>query len=213
MIKGSFGSKGVDNWQMRFTVDDTTVTPARRALDMWEPFHSANNLSGSEIWNPDTYRSPTGQACVWLYSNGSYLTRACISIFPANIVIRSVKDTSRCLDVDLNQGGRNGNRVQLWTCNGQPQQGWRLNPYGAIQSIKYPSKCLDADLNTINRDGTIVQLWDCNGQQQQQWSVTSYGAIWNGYGRALDADLNTIYRDGTTVQLWVGNGQPQQRWQ
>ena len=40
---------------------------------------------------------------------------------------RIVSVSSRkCLDVDANRVRENGANVQLWTCNGQPQQQWRL---------------------------------------------------------------------------------------
>src|SRR5207248_11051463 len=37
------------------------------------------------------------------------------------------RDGSRpCLDVDITEGGRLGNKVQVWGCNNSPQQDWSL---------------------------------------------------------------------------------------
>ena len=82
------------------------------------------------------------------------------------VAIHSAK-SGRCLDADLNTIGGNGTKVQLWDCNGQPQQKWYYD--GKFTHSGYNARCLDADLNTIGGDGTKVQLWDCNGQPQQQW--------------------------------------------
>ena len=125
--------------------------------------------------------------------------------------------SGRCIDADLNTIGANGTKVQLWDCNGQPQQRWTYYTNGTIKTAK-SRKCLDADLNTIGRNGTKVQLWDCNGSRQQQWTFIGGGVsgasrlISQYNGRCLDADLNTIRRNGTKVQLWDCNSQSQQDW-
>lgn len=117
--------------------------------------------------------------------------------------------SGRCLDADLNTINGNGTIVQLWDCNGQPQQQWVLGDDGSIRSVKN-GRCLDADLNTINGNGTKVQLWDCNGQPQQRWYYDGFYTHSGFNARCLDADLNTVGSNGTRVQLWDCNGQPQQ---
>ncbi|WP_406737594.1 ricin-type beta-trefoil lectin domain protein [Streptomyces sp. NBC_00853] len=208
-IKGSFGSHGISNWKFRYDFWDLNNSNYRSVEG---GLHSSTNASGSASWNPDPFPARIGKACVSLYSNAQRLATACISITAANVVLRSSYN-GRCLDADLNTMGRNGTKVQLWNCNGQPQQGWVLDGGGAIRSIRDRSRCLDADLNTIQANGTKVQLWDCNGQPQQVWRVSSTGWIYNEKsGRCLDADLNTIQANGTKVQLWDCNGQRQQNW-
>lgn len=140
------------------------------------------------------------------WSNGAY----CQDGTPTAVPLRT-HFNNKCLDADLNTMNRLGIIVQLWDCNGQPQQQWRFYRDGTVRSA-YNGRCLDADLNTINRNGTTVQLWTCNGQPQQKWDGRT-GAITSRYnGRCLDADLNTIYRNGAKVQLWDCNGQAQQQW-
>ncbi|GAA5152233.1 MULTISPECIES: RICIN domain-containing protein [Amycolatopsis] len=117
----------------------------------------------------------------------------------------------RCLDADLNTMGTNGGKVQLWDCNGQPQQSWTPLRDATIRSAN--ARCLDADLNRIGFNGVKVQLWDCNGQPQQRWFLQEDGSIRSGYnGRCLDADLATLGANGTKIQLWDCNGQIQQKW-
>ena len=122
----------------------------------------------------------------------------------------------KCLDADARHLGVNGTRLQLWTCNGTPQQRFAVRWDGSIVSETSDGKfCVDADLNTIANNGTVLQLWTCNGSAQQRWLYNGEGSgdIRSAVnGRCIDADLNTIARDGTRMQLWDCNGQNQQRW-
>ncbi len=122
----------------------------------------------------------------------------------------------RCLDADLNTTAGNGTKVQLWDCNGQMQQKWRVDHVdGQVTQIvsAYNGRCLDADYWTRGRNGTKVQLWDCNGSAQQQWLYRWEGTIVNELsGICLDADFGTLGRNGTKVQLWDCNGSAQQQW-
>jgi hypothetical protein len=130
--------------------------------------------------------------------------------YPFKIMING-----KCLDADSNTIGKNGTRVQLWTCNNSPQQMFVMRADGIINSVANGSFCLDADLNTIANNGTFVQLWTCNGSTQQRWIYGGEGAgsIRSAYsGRCIDADLNTLNQEGTRLQLWDCNGQGQQMW-
>ncbi|MCW7538055.1 RICIN domain-containing protein [Aquabacterium sp. A7-Y] len=120
-----------------------------------------------------------------------------------------------CLDGDLNTIGRDGGKVQLWACNGQPQQGWIFTPLGdnmwTIQN-HLSGQCLDGDLNGIPNDGAIVQLWRCNGWLNQTWHFDGlHFRNANGW-QCLDGDLNTLPANGTRVQLWACNGWRNQAW-
>ncbi|GAA4605502.1 putative heme/steroid binding protein [Actinoplanes octamycinicus] len=117
---------------------------------------------------------------------------------------------NKCLDADVNTIWTNGTKVQLWDCNGSPQQLWWRE--GNTIHVGYNGKCLDADFNNIWNNGTKVQLWDCNGSQQQQW-ISVNGALHVGFNnKCLDADFNAIWSNGTKVQLWDCNGSQQQQW-
>ena len=103
-------------------------------------------------------------------------------------VLYSEQDSQLCLDANTNDGGKNGNRVQVWKCFGSTpanQQDWAI--YQNVASGSYYlvnrmfNKCLDADLNSIGRDGTTVQLWACTGGQNQQWHPAigwNFGKYW-----------------------------------
>lgn len=126
-------------------------------------------------------------------------------------VIRSYHDY-RCLDADVITMGANGTKVQMWTCNFEPQQRWYLHDLGNYNLLiqnEASGRILDGDSNGMCCDGTKVQLWDhIPGNLNQTWHHwTEYG--WdsmfqnNMYPyRELDADMNGMCCDGTKVQLW-----------
>ncbi|WP_432838773.1 ricin-type beta-trefoil lectin domain protein [Dactylosporangium sp. CA-092794] len=129
----------------------------------------------------------------------------------ANTAALHTSYNGKCVDADLNTINRNGTRIQLWDCNGSPQQTWNFAGDGTIR-VGRNNKCLDSDTNTAGRLGAVVQLWDCNGSAAQRWSVIN-GVIRSGYsGQCLDADLNAIAANGARVQLWSCNGSKQQQW-
>jgi len=69
-----------------------------------------------------------------------------------------------CLD-DRNNGTANGTVVQIWTCNGLPNQQWSV----VGKTIQIHGKCMEAKgWGTAN--GTVIDLWDCNGGANQQWT-------------------------------------------
>ncbi|MFF7637673.1 RICIN domain-containing protein [Kitasatospora sp. NPDC008050] len=74
----------------------------------------------------------------------------------------------QCLDGDTNTIGNNGAKVQLWACNGWPNQTWAWGGGTLVNADK--GQCLDGDLNTIGNNGAKVQLWACNGWDNQSWT-------------------------------------------
>ena len=73
--------------------------------------------------------------------------------------------------VDNNNGSTaNGNKVQMWACDGYaPAQNWTLNSNGSI-SINGTSSCIDITGANYN-NGTPVQLYSCWGGANQQWHL------------------------------------------
>ncbi|MFD7660825.1 RICIN domain-containing protein [Actinosynnema sp. NPDC059797] len=130
--------------------------------------------------------------------------------------IRSLHgDRTQCLDADSNNG-ENGTRVQVWRCNGQPQQVW-VAEGGQLRNERFPGMCLDADTTTGGANGTRLQLWRCNGESQQQWRLLPDDlAIYNlrflnDFRTVVDRDPAQV--DGAVAQLWEKNFQSQQWWQ
>ncbi len=113
-----------------------------------------------------------------------------------------------CLDNDA-QSTSNGNKIQIWDCNGTVAQKWTFKEAGS--TLRVQGKCLDiAGGGTGN--GTKVQLYDCNGTGAQVWLPQPNGSYKNPQsGRCLD-DPGASTTRGTQVQIWDCNGSGAQRW-
>jgi len=113
-----------------------------------------------------------------------------------------------CLDNDA-QSTSNGNKIQIWDCNGTVAQKWTFKEAGS--TLRVQGKCLDiAGGGTGN--GTKVQLYDCNGTGAQVWVPQANGSYKNPQsGRCLDNPSASTSR-GTQVQIWDCNGTGAQRW-
>ena len=82
-------------------------------------------------------------------------------------------NSSVCVD-DNNGSTANGNKVQMWTCDGYaPAQNWTLNSNGSI-SINGTSSCIDITGANYN-NGTPIQLYSCWGGANQQWQAAERG--------------------------------------
>jgi hypothetical protein len=138
-------------------------------------------------------------------------------------VIRNYQ-SGKCLDADANYLSQNGDRVQLWDCNGGDNQKWYLEPINPNDPSQLrlrnvaDDKCLDADANNINNNGDKVQLWACGGGTEQKWRVytgsTNVLVFQNlANGKVLDADANGINNNGDRVQVWDWWGGANQIWQ
>lgn len=83
------------------------------------------------------------------------------------IVHTASKGKELCLDVPSNSL-KNGQRLQLWSCTGAPQQRFKYQG-GMIKTVD-GSKCLDVR----EEDGRAVHLWDCNSLlASQHWLITA----------------------------------------
>jgi len=112
----------------------------------------------------------------------------------------------KCLD--LNAGNTdNGQRIQLWTCNGGGAQSWASYPDG---TLKTSGKCLDVTAFGV-ANGSLVELWDCTGGSNQVWQPYNGGYRNPASGRCLD-DPGFSSVDGTRLGLWDCNGGPNQKW-
>lgn len=114
---------------------------------------------------------------------------------------------SKCLD---NSAARvkDGNKIQLYDCNGTAAQKWTLPGDGTIRVQGY---CLDVKA-AGTAPKTLVQLYHCNGTVAQQWSVKDTGAIVNPHsGLCLD-DKYASTANGTQIWIWQCNGTAAQKW-
>jgi hypothetical protein len=111
----------------------------------------------------------------------------------------------KCLD-DNGDGTADGNKIQLWDCNGTDAQDWT---YSGGQLVGPGGKCLDVQSND-QANGTVVQLYTCNGTGAQQWTLTNDAIVSSG-GYCLDA-TGWGTANGTQLQIWGCTGADNQRW-
>ncbi|WP_285543623.1 ricin-type beta-trefoil lectin domain protein [Streptomyces lavendulae] len=117
-------------------------------------------------------------------------------------LVSGVSD-AKCAD-DNTGGTADGNRIQIWDCNGSTPQQFEIRENGELRVL---GKCVDAADN-----GTLVQLWTCNGTGPQQWLPQADGSLYNPMNnRCMDLPQGRT-ENGTQLQLWQCNASNAQRW-
>ncbi len=111
-----------------------------------------------------------------------------------------------CLD-DANDSNANGNKVDIYTCNGTAAQVWQY----ANGTVQNNGSCLDVVGNTSTADGTLVDLWSCNGGANQQWNVVNGTLVNPQSDKCLD-DPASSTTPGTQLEIWDCNGGANQKW-
>jgi len=115
--------------------------------------------------------------------------------------------SSACMD-NNNGSGANGNKVQIWACDGfAPAQNWTVNSNG---TITIDGGCLDITGANFS-NGTPVELWACNGGSNQQWTASNGALVNPASGKCLD-DPNGSTTNGTQLQIWSCSGASNQKW-
>jgi hypothetical protein len=105
-----------------------------------------------------------------------------------------------CLD-DANDSTTAGNKVQVWTCRGDPAQTWLARPDGTIRIGQ--SSCLDTS-------GGAAVLNSCDGHSSQIWTAGQNNSlIQQSSGLCLD-DSNPA--NGTEPQVMSCDGSSNQDW-
>lgn len=114
----------------------------------------------------------------------------------------------KCLD---NAAARvaDGNKIQLYSCNGTKAQQWTNPGDGTLRVQGY---CLDVKA-AGKAVGTLVQLYHCNGTVAQQWKVnTTTNTVVNpNSGLCLD-DQAARTTNGNTIWMYTCNGTAAQKW-
>ncbi|HEV2637934.1 MAG TPA: ricin-type beta-trefoil lectin domain protein, partial [Actinocrinis sp.] len=111
-----------------------------------------------------------------------------------------------CLD-DNAGSNTNGNKVDIYTCNGTGAQVWQYTN-GTLQNN---GSCLDVVGNGATADGTLVDLWSCNGGNNQVWNVVNGTLVNPQSGKCLD-DPGLSTTAGTQLDIWDCNGGVNQNW-
>ncbi|MFJ8011074.1 ricin-type beta-trefoil lectin domain protein [Streptomyces sp. NPDC096339] len=183
-------------------------------------------LAGTGHHQASTSPAPTGPLVMGRYkSNGQpdpfgpgltgnvsnfavYPYAASITAPGANGPINLTEAPGNCVD---NAGGstQDGNKIQIWGCNGTPAQQFEVRNDG---TIRVQGKCINAaGAGVDNR--TLIELRTCDSSApSQRFLPRANGAVYNPVsGRCLD--LNAFNTTPET-QLWLYdcNALPAQRW-
>jgi hypothetical protein len=123
------------------------------------------------------------------------------------------RDRSKCLDI---AGGKvyNGAVLQIWNCNGHPNQNFRWCGDGRIVSDMDTNFCVDVPGGDPSGTGPL-QMWSCNSHAGQYWkydgnTMAVYPAS-AGEKECIDLE-NGSTNPGTGVILWGCQGGNNERW-
>ena len=115
--------------------------------------------------------------------------------------------SSKCAD-NNNGSGTNGNKVQIWTCDGNASaQNWTVNSNG---TLTIDGGCMDIT-GANNSNGTLIEWWTCNGGANQQWQAENGEVVNPASGKCLD-DPASNTTNGTQLILYTCNGGANQHW-
>ena len=133
---------------------------------------------------------------------------------PASTAITSDVLATECID---NTGGADadGNKVQIYACNGSGPQGWTFEPHSntamEIANTQHPDKCL-AITGNGTANSTLIETWTCNGGAAGWWQLVSNGMLENpASGRCID-DPGGSTADGTQLDIYDCSGTTTETW-
>lgn len=122
--------------------------------------------------------------------------------------------SDKCLSVWLTQDL--GAEAVQWTCVGQNNQQWRLEPSGTgsyYLRIGHSDQCLSVWLTQDVGAGAVQ--WTCVGQNNQQWTLdpAGDGSFYLRIGHSGQClSVHLTHDDGATGVQWTCVGQVNQRW-
>lgn len=111
----------------------------------------------------------------------------------------------KCLD-DSESSTTNGNKVDIWTCNGTSAQVWTF----ANHQLSVLGKCLD-DSTQGGADSPLV-IWSCNGHKAQTWARFANGEYVLTLNHLCLTDPSDSTINGTQVKLHVCKDNRDQQW-
>jgi len=123
-------------------------------------------------------------------------------------VVSKVTAVTLCLS-DANSSTANGNKIQIWDCNGDSAQtSWTIAADGTIQIY---GKCIAAQ-NNGTANGTLIVLWSCEGNPNSVWTQRSDGSFVNTRSGTCLTDPSNNTTNGTQLVLWTCNGSAAEGW-
>jgi len=114
-------------------------------------------------------------------------------------------DHGKCLD-DSGSSTTNGNKVDIWTCNGTGAQKWTFSG-GALSVL---GKCLDD--SSQGGAGSKLVIWTCNGHKAQTWTHRSNGEYVLKLNGLCLTDPSGSSVNGTQVQIRTCRDYKDQQW-
>ncbi len=115
--------------------------------------------------------------------------------------------SSKCVD-NNNASATNGNKVQMWDCDGNTAaQNWTVNSNG---TLTIDGGCMDIT-GASNANNTKVEWWTCNGGANQQWTASNGELVNLASGKCLD-DPASNTTNGTQLIIFTCNGGSNQKW-
>ncbi|MDU0292853.1 ricin-type beta-trefoil lectin domain protein, partial [Saccharothrix longispora] len=103
----------------------------------------------------------------------------------------------KCIDVP-NANGVEGQRLQVWDCNGTNAQNWTFPGDGTVRAF---GLCMDVAWGSRD-NGAAIQLARCSGNPAQQF-------VLSGAGDLVNPQANKC----VDVTSWGGSGTPLQQWE
>ncbi len=175
-----------------------------------------DNVSGGEIGDKCAWRGqawgdndPAGDVTL---STGSFAMQSLWSNSANTCVIPGqpgrpiTGEHGKCLD-DSGGSTVNGNKIDIFSCNGSAAQKWRLKSNGTLVVL---DKCL-ADKGYTGA-GTKLVLWNCAGNKNEQWRHRSNGEYVLATNGLCLTDPSGSSTNGTQVQIRACKDNSDQRW-
>jgi hypothetical protein len=112
----------------------------------------------------------------------------------------------KCVD-DWQSGTANGNKIDIYSCNGTAAQQWVLTASGQLQVF---GKCLDD--TAWGGQGTKMELYTCTGGANQRWTHLANGEyVLASNGLCLN-DPAYSTTNGTQLIIWSCVDSANERW-
>jgi hypothetical protein len=116
-------------------------------------------------------------------------------------------NSAKCVD-NNNASATNGNKVQMWDCDGNTgAQNWTTSSNG---TLTIDGGCMDIT-GASSANGTLIEWWPCNGGANQQWTASAGELVNPASGKCLD-DPASNTTNGTQLILYTCNGGANQKW-
>ncbi|ACU35798.1 ricin-type beta-trefoil lectin domain protein [Actinosynnema pretiosum subsp. pretiosum] len=113
---------------------------------------------------------------------------------------------NRCVDVP-NSNAKDGQRLQVWDCNGTNAQNWTFAGDGTVRAF---GMCMDVAWGSRD-NGAAIQLATCSGNPAQQFVLSGAGDLVNPQANKC-VDITGSWGSGSALQQWECTGKSNQKW-